>query len=436
VRRLHWRAGFGATPSEAERYAKAGKSATISALLEPDGPVRLVGPGATVDGVKLDPFNEFDHDVLWWLDRMVRSNHPLQERMTLFWHNHFATSDQDAPLMIAQNETLRRHSLGQFDDLLRAVFKDPAMQLHLSIAGSHKDEPNENFARELFELYTLGAGVNYTEGDIREAARALTGWVQVFGSGGRVTGVRFDASRHDNGPKTIFGQTGNWDWQDVLRLTLARKGVAEHITTQLWAELIGTPLSVKTRRSLVKQFQRSGRSIKALVAAMLRAPQLYDQLSRPDQVKSPVVFVAGLLRTNGWRVDRNEWAYYLTVAGQRPFDPPSVAGWDGGLAWCSTTGFRARFLVAREVLGYTHGLAPVKSGSIDPGLDPAGHLALAKRALAQPFTTSRTNTELRALAGRVLARPATTDAARRRNAEAAQRALRTLLIAGPDSQLC
>ncbi len=177
MRRLFWRAGFGVTANEAERYAKAGKSATIAALLDPDGPVRLVGATPTINGVKLDPHNEFDHDVLWWLDRMVRSNHPLQERMTLFWHDHFATGGVDAPLMIAQNETLRRYALGKFDDLLRAVFKDTAMQIHLSIAGSYKDDPNENFARELFELYTLGAGVNYTEGDIREAARALTGWV-------------------------------------------------------------------------------------------------------------------------------------------------------------------------------------------------------------------------------------------------------------------
>jgi len=435
VRRLFWRAGFGATPGEASKLAKAGKHAAIQALLNPDGPVRLEGPSPVINGVKLDPFNEFDHDVLWWLDRMVRTTHPLQERMTLFWHNHFATGGLAAPLMIAQNETLRRYALGRFDDLLRAVFQDPAMQLHLSIAGSHKNEPNENFARELFELYTLGAGVNYTEGDIREAARALTGWVAVR-SNGSVTGVRFDAARHDSGSKTIFGQTGTWDWQDVLRLTLARKGVAEHITTELWNELVGTPLSTKTRRSLVKQFQRSGRQIKTLLAAILRAPQLYDQLGRPDQIKSPAVFVAGLLRTNGWRVDRKAWVYHLTVMGQRPFSPPSVAGWDGGAAWCSTTAFRTRFLAAAEVLNDKQGIGRITAGSIDPGLDPAGHLALAKRALAEPFTTTRTDAELRALAARVLARPAANEAAKKRNAETAQRALRTLLIAGPDAQLC
>ncbi len=114
------------------------------------------GPSPLVAGKPLDPGNEFDHDILWWLDRMVRTSHPLEERMTLFWHDHFATADLPAQLMLAQNETLRRHALGSFDDLLRAVFLDPAMQIHLSVSGSLKGDPNENFARELFELYTFG----------------------------------------------------------------------------------------------------------------------------------------------------------------------------------------------------------------------------------------------------------------------------------------
>jgi uncharacterized protein (DUF1800 family) len=399
-----------------------------------EGKVELRGPAPSITGKPLDPFNEFDHDVLWWLDRMVRTSHPLQERMTLFWHGHFATAEHDPPLMLAQNETLRRHALGRFDDLLRAVFLDPAMQLHLSVAGSHKEDPNENFARELFELYTLGAGNGYTEGDVREASRAFTGWVAVR-ENGRVTGTQFDPARHDPGDKVIFGRRGPWGWEDVLRLTLARKGVAEHLTSKLWAEIAGTPLRRETRRKLVREFQRSGRSIRTLVAAILRAPAVYDELARPDLVKAPIVFVAGLLRANGWPVDRKAWAWLLTLMGQRPFQPPSVAGWDGGAAWCSTAAFRARFIAAHEVLRDRGGLAPVPSGSVDPALDPGGHLALAKRATGEPFTTARTDHELRTLAARLLARPAGSDAARRRNAEAAQRSLRLLLIAGPDNQL-
>lgn len=436
VRRLLWRSGFGPLPGQVDDLRRAGKSAAVGIALRGDGETRLKGPAPTVGGQPLDPGNEFEHDVLWWLDRMVRTTHPLEERMTLFWHDHFAVSTPPSPLLLAQNRTLRTHALGRFDQLLRAVFLDTAMQLALSIAGSHKSDPNENFARELFELYTLGVGNGYTEDDIREAARAFTGWVEVK-QDGAVTGVRFVADRHDAGEKTIFGQRGAWGWEDVLRITLARKGVAEFLTEKLWAELVGTPLAVRTRRNLVRQFQRSGRSIPVLVGAMLRSPQLYDELARPDLVKSPVVLVAGLLRTNGWPVDRVSWSYLMGRMGQRPFAPPSVAGWDGGTAWCSTTAFSTRFALAAEILEPRKGLAPVAPGSVAPGLSPAEHLALAKRALHDPFTTPKTDEQLRRLAADLLAKiPAgAKEPAQRDHAQRVQAALRTLLVAGPDYQL-
>ena len=134
------------------------------------------GPAPRVEGRPLDPLNEWGDDVLWWLDRMIRTTHPLQEKLTLFWHDHFATSEQDTPLMLAQNRMFRRHALGSFRDLLGDVTRDPAMQLFLSLADSTKDAPNENYARELMELFTLGTG--YTERDVREAARALTGFTR------------------------------------------------------------------------------------------------------------------------------------------------------------------------------------------------------------------------------------------------------------------
>lgn len=435
VRRLLWRAGFGPLPGQVAELRRAGRSASLDLVLAGDGDTRLRGPAPTVAGKPIDPENEFDHDVLWWLDRMVRTTHPLEERMTLFWHDHFATADQVTPLLLQQNRTLRRHALGRFDDLLRAMFLDPALQLHLSVVNSEKSDPNENFARELFELYTLGVGNRYTEDDVREAARAFTGWVSFRTSRPGVLGTRFEPTRWDPGEKTIFGQRGPWGWEDVLRITLAQKGVAEFLTDKLWAELVGTPLAARTRRSLVRQFQRSGRSTRTLVAAMLRAPQLYEELRRPDLVKSPLVFVAGLLRTGGHPVDRVDWARLLTLMGQRPFQPPSVAGWDGGPAWCSTTAFTTRFAVAGQLLADRTGLDPVRQGSVDPGLDASGHLALAKRALADPFTTATTDRHLRALAARLLQTPGSDDAARRRTAETVQRALRTLLIAGPDQQL-
>ena len=168
--RVLWRAGFGGTPAEVRACAGQGRAATLRRLLAPDGrPAPLKGPRP----MKLDPANVYGHDVLWWLDRMVRTTRPLEEKMVLFWHDHFATRDQDTPPMLRQNATFRRHALGGFPALLDDVLEDPAMGGFLNIIGSDKGEPNENFARELMELFTLGEGNGYTETDVREAARAL-----------------------------------------------------------------------------------------------------------------------------------------------------------------------------------------------------------------------------------------------------------------------
>src|SRR3954467_9594328 len=202
VRRLFWRAGFGATPAEATRWAQAGQDATIRYLL--NGPRGLAAQPAPMH---LDPLNEWSHRPLWWLGRMVRTQRPLEEKLTLFWHDHFATADQDTPLMLAQNRLFRRNALGSFRTLLRGVTYDPAMQMFLSLADSDKDAPNENFARELFELFGLGSG--YTESDIREAARALTGFQSHWDDSG-FRGITYDPGRHDSGVKRIFGRRGRF----------------------------------------------------------------------------------------------------------------------------------------------------------------------------------------------------------------------------------
>src|SRR4051812_3505368 len=366
VRRVFWRAGFGATAEEAQHFAGAGRSATIRWLVDGDGPAELHGPAPSADGEPLDPVNEFGHDVLWWMDRMVRSTRPLEEKLTLFWHDHFATRDQDQPLMLAQNKLLREHALGRFDDLLREVTLDPAMQLWLTLAGSHKDAPNENYARELMELFTLGTG--YTEDDVREAARALTGFVAVV-KNGRTTGVRYDASRHDDGAKTIFGQTGNFGWEDVLRLCTGHPTHARFLVAKLWDYFAGAPLDAPTRRKLVSTYRKSGMSIAAVVRKILVQPALYADLKRPDMIKWPVVYVTGTIRQAGGAVDRSAWTGLTALMGQRLFAPPSVAGWDWGAAWLSTNTMRARFEAANAFIE-KGGPAEVRDGTIDPGFDP------------------------------------------------------------------
>ena len=198
--RLLWRAGFGPKPGEAVKVAKKGLKRAVDDLLSPPK-ARLIGPSPTDDnGAPLAPRDAWGHDHLWWLDRMVRSNQQLIERMTLVWHDWFATSNDGVgsqKFMLDQNEFLRSHALGSFESMLLGLTKDPAMLIWLNGIQNTKWSPNENYARELMELFTLGAGRGYTEDDVREQARALTGWRVDWDDGVGYDDFRFDPSWHD-----------------------------------------------------------------------------------------------------------------------------------------------------------------------------------------------------------------------------------------------
>jgi uncharacterized protein (DUF1800 family) len=434
VNRLFWRAGFGARPGEAAEWARRGRAATLRWVLDggPQG-AALAGPSPSVDGKPLDPVNEWAHDGLWWLDRMVRSQRPLVEKMTLFWHDHFATNDQDTPLMLAQNRMLRRHALGGFPKLLRAVTLDPAMQLFLSLPDSDKDHPNENFARELMELFTLGRG--YTETDIRQAARALTGFRARWTDDG-FAGIHYDAERHDAGVKRIFGKRGRFAWNHVLDLVVAHPSHAPFLATKLWEFFVSEPPSRATVRNLAGVYRRSGHRVKPLVAAILDHPALYRDLDAPAMVKSPVVFVAGTLRTTGLGVTYDSLTWMLDNMGQRLFDPPSVAGWEWGPAWMSSNSMRVRFdwgnrLVDKDALG-------PRPGSITaPPAGPAEALEQALAATGRPWISGVTRSHLLEMAAHYFddLRPTTRPQRRIERAEMLQRSLRLLLLAGPDAQL-
>src|SRR3954471_12333389 len=348
VRRLHWRAAFGARPDEATRWAAAGQDAAVRALL--DAKPVLAGPAPTVDGGQpIDPLNEWSHDVLWWLDRMVRSQRPLEEKLTLFWHDHFATSDQDTPLMLAQNRMLRANAFGSFRTLLGKVAGDPAMQLFLSLADSPKEAPNENFARELMELFTLGGG--YTERDGREGARALTGYQADWRDGGSPK-IRFKKEAHDGGVKRIFGHKGRFGPSDVLDLVVAHPRHAGFITRKLWDFFVADPPDAATARSLAHTYRASGRKIAPVVEAILRHPALYARLDAPALVKCPIVYVAGTLRLADRGITIGDYGWLLELMGQVPFHPPSVAGWDWGTAWLTSGSVKARLQFANTLLGW------------------------------------------------------------------------------------
>ncbi len=434
VQRLFWRAGFGATPREAQHWARRGKARTIRWVLNggPSPAPHLKPP--RVDGHGLDPKNEWGHDVLWWLDRMVRTRRPLQEKLTLFWHDHFATADQDTPLMLAQNQMLRRHALGSFPALLRSVTSDPAMLLFLSLADSDKEAPNENYARELMELFTLGRG--YSEADIRQASRALTGFRVDWRDNGPPR-CYYEKEAHDASAKRIFGHRGHHDWQDVLRLCVNHPAHAPFLVEKLWDYFVGTPISGGTRRELAHVYRRSGHRIKPVVARILAHPALYRKLDAPSMVKSPVVYLAGALRSAGQGIDRDSWSWLLESMGQYPFYPPSVAGWDWGAAWLSSNSMRVRFDVANYLLDTPR--LRVKDGSTPKGLSPRRAVARAERAVGNPWTSPRTDAELLRVARRLLTERKLGDGDWRQDkqerADMCQRVLRQLLLSGPDAHV-
>jgi uncharacterized protein (DUF1800 family) len=430
VRRALWRAGFGATEHEARKWAHRGRGDTLRWLLSPNG--RKAPLEAGPKPMKLDPVNEYGHDMLWWMDRMVRTTRPLEEKMVLFWHDHFATRDVDTPLLMRQNALFRRRALGSFPALLSDVMQDPAMGSFLNLIGSYKDEPNENFARELMELFTLGEGNGYSENDVREAARALTGYVEGRTVGGVLVSTRFEPKNHDTGSKKIFGHRGNWGPHDVLRLVVQNHHHPEFLVRKLWSYFVDEPLDASTRVRLQNVYTGSGHKLKPVVAEILDHPKLYASLGSPTMVKAPVVAIAGMLRATRLGVKVDDWVWVTSGMGQRLFGPPSVAGWEWGPAWMSSNGMRMRFVAANVALSQP-GLK-VEDGDTPLGLEPQQQLDRAMTALGHPWASPRTHKGLLALA-KGYDKMAGQKWQRQVAADMTQRALRHLLLSAPDAQV-
>ncbi len=373
--RLLWRAGFGPRPGQAARLASLGLDGAVKSLTRPKSRA-LTGPKPTDEkGRPLAPLDEWGHDHCWWLDRMVRSEAPLIERMTLVWHDWFATSGDGGGgprLMIAQNRMLRRLALGKFDTLMTAVTRDPAMLLWLSGSANNKWTPNENYAREMLELFSLGAGRGaYTELDVRQMARAMSGWRNDWNQAGQPVRFRYDPEFHDTGVKRIFGHRGRFGWRDGVALAVAHPKHPEFFAGKLWSAFIPVPPPRRDLLALARLYRSSGHQIRPVLEAILRHPLLYDG---PRMVKSPVTHVAGMLRAAGRGVSTEAWAWICNNAGQMLFYPPNVAGWDEA-RWLDTGRWQAR-IAAAAVLLDSHQLDPDK-GPQGPS-DPA---SLAGRAL-------------------------------------------------------
>ena len=347
--RLLWRAGFGPRNNEAEGLAKLGLADAVHSLVYP-GREHFVGPSPHDDkGRPLAPYDAWGQDHIWWLDRMVRTSRPLVERMTLVWHDWFATSNQGVGsqrLMINQNNLFREHGLGSFHELLNRVTEDPAMLLWLNGTDNSRYSPNENYGREMMELFTLGAGRGYTELDVRQNARALTGFRNDWKPNVGDVNFRFDTKYHDPGTKTIFRKTGAFTWKDSCRLCVTHPDHPSFFVQKLWSYFVPTTLDAATAHSLQQLYVQSKYEIRPVLSAILRHPALYEG---PRMVKSPVLYTAGLLRRLGRPIDTTAWTWLDSMAGQQLFYPPNVGGWDD-TRWLDTATWRGRWWIAQQAL--------------------------------------------------------------------------------------
>jgi uncharacterized protein (DUF1800 family) len=361
ARHLLSRTGFDPTYREIHEYAGLSRSVAVDRLLDGTRTAALTPlPESVLEFVprnrlrqlkdaseaerKAFQREQFEKSLAlraWWYREMLETDTPLTERMTLFWHNHFVSSQQKVKspvLMARQNQLLRRYALGDFGELLHAIARDPAMVIYLDNVSNKRGSPNENFARELMELFTLGEG-HYSEQDVKEAARAFTGW-----SLDRNTGeFRFYRMRHDTGEKTVLGQRGHFNGDDVLDILLAQPATAELVTAKLWREFISpTPDATELKR-LAAVFRNSHYNTRALMHALLTSGFFYAAQNRAVLIKSPVELVVGTLRM--FEIHPTDLRPVVLAArnlGQDVFAPPNVRGWPGGDTWINSATLLAR----------------------------------------------------------------------------------------------
>ncbi|HQR06426.1 MAG TPA: DUF1800 domain-containing protein [Gemmatales bacterium] len=332
---LYRRAAWGANWTELQTALKQGPRASIDQLLTGGTGLEAFHQKAARLAEPLAQGTDDQRLRAWWLYVILNSPHPLEERLTLLWHNHFATSNakvQNIGSMYRQNELLRRHALGNFDKLLHDVSEDSAMLVWLDTVANKKGKPNENYARELMELFSLGVG-NYNETDIRQAARAFTGW------GIKSDRYHFNPDEHDDGQKTVMGKTSTFGGHDIVKLCLDHPACARFVVRKLFRYFISETLQPDDAliEPLAARFRENHYDIKQLVSIILRSNLFFSPEVYRAKVKAPVEFAVTLVHMLEGRVDSIQLADLLDPLGQRLFAPPSVKGWDGGPNWLNST---------------------------------------------------------------------------------------------------
>jgi uncharacterized protein (DUF1800 family) len=412
------RAGFGPLPEEVDRAVAAGPDRAVEALFafppEPAAPplfdeVRAAEQrlGETLERLRAahERIDLKTHPELrtlyqetgrqhgralvalaaWWLNRMATSPAPLQEKLVLFWHGHFTSAFgdvQDAIAMFDQNRLFRRHAAGNFARLLDGVARDPAMLRYLNNDANRKGHPNENWARELMELFTMGIG-HYTEPDVKESARAWTGWtLRDYRPGDGRRTFEFKPAIHDFDRKTFLGQTGPWDGGDILRIILGQDATPRFIAGKLAAFFVSPSPDAGLVDAMARRLRAGNYELAPVLKALFRSQGFYRRDAMLAQVKGPVEFAVGAVRHLG--IQSPDWVRVYQAAGamgQRLFFPPTVAGWRGGKAWIN-----AGTVFARTDL--TGGLIAGRLGPYDETAFPTLDAAVS-RLLARPLPPHR-----------------------------------------------
>jgi hypothetical protein len=375
------RAGFGGTIEEIDRLTDMGPQQAVNSLIDyqnlPDdfpalefgeltGPLDAkkkaggAGRGGMAGMVGTAYFRDMSQDQkrvlynleqgaqrakleelkLWWIDRMIRTKRPLEEKMTLFWHGLFVSSAvtvKNSFLLSKQNNLFRQYAVGNYKNLALAVSKDPCMLVYLNNNQNEKEHPNENYARELMELFTLGIG-NYTEKDIKESARSFTGWTNVGDQ------FVFNVREHDTGTKTFLGHTGNFTGEDIVDIIFEQPACSKYIATRL-LKFFGTdepdPALVNAVTTVVRQ---NNYNLQPVLRTLFASNWFYSPDVIDRQIKSPVQLVVGSLRAlNVGLAEPKQVDNALKIMGQELFNAPTVKGWDGGRAWINTSTMFARY---------------------------------------------------------------------------------------------
>ncbi len=346
---LFRRAAFGATAAQLDAAAMQEPAVVVEQILR--GPDEADGVNRQSDELANSILSTGDPRQLaaWWVYEMLATSNPLVERMTLFWHGHFATSAEkvtDVNLLLQQNRLLRQFALGDFRPLVQAISRDPAMLIYLDSATNRKAHPNENYARELMELFCLGEG-NYSEHDVRELARCFTGWEIKLGK------FRFNRFQHDAGSKTVLGKTGPFEEGAAIDWILEQPQAARFIVGKLYRQFVCDEPEPPPQllEPLAVELQERDWQIGPIVQRILGSQLFFSEHAVGRKVRSPVDLAVGLLRSLEGTTNAHELAAELQQNGQGLFYPPNVKGWDGGRAWINSSTILGRANMMARVIG-------------------------------------------------------------------------------------